>query len=54
MIRSKEKLKELSGYRTDVFKRNMIDRYIDRPVCGEFACLRNKGTPKHSEWPDDY
>ena len=41
MIKSKEELKELSDYSTDVFKRNVIDRYVDRPVYGEFPCLKN-------------
>ena len=41
MIKLKEKLKELSDDSTDVFKRNIIDRYIDDPVCGKFSCSKN-------------
>ena len=41
MIESKEELKELSDDGTNVIKRDIIDRYIDRPVCGKFACLKN-------------
>ena len=40
MIKLKEELKELSDDGTDVIKRDIIDRYIDRPVCGKFACLK--------------
>ena len=41
MIKSKEELKGLSDDSTDVFKRNITDRYIDRLVYGKFACLKN-------------
>lgn len=41
MIKSKEQLNELSDDSTDVFKRNIIDRYFDCPACDKFACLKN-------------
>ena len=40
-IRSKEELEVLSDDSTDAFKRNIIDRYMDRPKNGKFACLKN-------------
>lgn len=41
MIKSKEKIKELPGDCTVIFKCNINDRYIDHSVCGNFACLKN-------------
>lgn len=41
MIKLKEQLNELSDNSTDVLKCNIIDRYIDCPVCDKFACLKN-------------
>ena len=41
MIKLKEKVKELSDDSTDTFKRNIIDRYIDHPVCCKFAYSKN-------------
>ena len=42
IIKSKEERKDLLHDSTDVFKCNIIDRYIDRLVCGKFALvLRN-------------
>ena len=39
MIKSKEKLELLSDNSTDIFKKSIIDRYMDRPTCGKFASL---------------
>ena len=41
MVKSKEQLQVLPDDSTDVFKRNVIDRYMDRPKSGKFACLKN-------------
>ena len=41
MIKSKEEIKELPGDCTVIFKCNIVDRYIDHSVCGNFACLKN-------------
>ena len=41
MIKSKEEIKELPGDCTVIFKRNIVDRYIDHSVCGNSACLKN-------------
>ena len=41
MVKPKEELKVLSDDSTDVFKRNIIDRYIGHPKSGNFACLKN-------------
>lgn len=41
MISSNKKVTELSDNSADVWKRNIIDRYIDRPVCCKFAYLKN-------------
>ena len=41
MVKSKEELEVLPDDSTDVFKRNIIDRYMDHPKNGNFACLRN-------------
>ena len=40
MIKSKEELELLPDSSTDIFKKSIIDRYIDRPTCGKFASLR--------------
>ena len=37
----KSELKKLSADRTDVFKCNIIHRYIDNPVYSNFAFLKN-------------
>ena len=41
MISSNKKVTELSDNSTDVWKRNIIDRYTDHPVCCKFAYLKN-------------
>ena len=41
IVKSKEELEVLSDDSTDAFKRNIIDRYMDRPKSGKFACLKN-------------
>ena len=33
IFRSEEELQEMPDDSTDVFKRNMFDRYLDRPNC---------------------
>ena len=40
LIKSKEELELLPDNSTDTFKKRIIDRYMDRPICGEFASLR--------------
>ena len=40
-IELKEGLKEQSNDSPDVFKRNIIDRYTNRSVCGTFVYLKN-------------
>ena len=40
-IELKEGLKEQSDDSPDVFKRNIIDRYTNRSVCGKFVYLKN-------------
>ena len=39
MIKSKEELELLPDNSTDIFKKSMIDRYMDRPTCGKCASL---------------
>ena len=41
MIKLKEELKELSDDSTEGLKCNIIEWYIDRQVCGTFACFKN-------------
>ena len=40
MINSKEELELLPDKNTDIFKKSIIDRYMDRPTCGKFASLK--------------
>ena len=40
MIKSKEELELLPDNSTDIFKKSIIDRYMDRPTCGKFASLK--------------
>ena len=40
MTKSKEELELLSDYSTDVFKKSIIDRCMDRPTCGKFTSLK--------------
>ena len=39
-IKSKEELELLPNNSTDIFKKSIIDRYMDRPTCGKFALLK--------------
>ena len=41
MINSKEELELLPDNNTDIFKKSITDRYMDRPTCGKFASLKN-------------
>ena len=41
MVESKQELEVLSDDSSDVFKKNIIDRYIGRTISGKFACLKN-------------
>ena len=41
MVKSKEELEVLSDDSADTFKRNIIDKYMDHPKSGKFACLKN-------------
>ena len=40
MIKSKEELELLPDNSTDIFKKSIIDRYMDRPTCRKFASLK--------------
>ena len=40
MINSKEELELLQDNSTDIFKKSIIDRYMDRPTCRKFASLK--------------
>ena len=40
MIKCKEKLELLLDNSTDIFKKGIIDRYMDGPTCGKFAPLK--------------
>ena len=40
MIKCKEKLELLLDNSTDIFKKGIIDRYMDGPTCGKFASLK--------------
>ena len=40
MIKSKEELELLPDNSTDIFKKSIIDRYMDRPTCGKFVSLK--------------
>ena len=40
MIKSKEELELLPDKSTDIFKKSIIDRYMDRPTCRKFASLK--------------
>ena len=40
MIKSKEELELLPGNSTDIFKKSIIDRYMDRATSGKFASLK--------------
>ena len=40
MIKSKEELELLPDNSTDIFKKSIIGRYMDRPTCGKFATLK--------------
>ena len=40
MIKYKKELELLSSNSTDIFKKSIIDRYMDRPTCGKFALLK--------------
>ena len=37
MIKSKKELELLPDNSTDIFKKSIIDRYMDRPTCRMFA-----------------
>ena len=39
MIKSKEELELLPDNSTDIFKKSMIDRHMDRPTCGKCVSL---------------
>ena len=39
MIKSKEELELLPNNSTDISKKSIIDKYMDRPTCGKFASL---------------
>ena len=39
MIKSKEELELLPDNSTDISKKSIIDKYMDRPTCGKFASL---------------
>ena len=39
MIKSKEELELLPDNSTDIFKKSMTNRYMDRPTCGKCASL---------------
>ena len=39
IIKSKEELELLPENSTDIFKKSIIDRYMDWPTCGKFASL---------------
>ena len=41
MIKPKEELELLPDNSTDIFKKSIIDRYMDRPTCTKFASLKN-------------
>ena len=41
MLQSKEELEVLSDDSTDVFKQNIIDKYMDQPKNGKFVRLKN-------------
>ena len=41
MLQSKEELEVLSDDSTNVFKQNIIDKYMDQPKNGKFVCLKN-------------
>ena len=40
MIKSKEELELLPENSTDIFKKSIIDGYIDQPTCRKFASLK--------------
>ena len=40
MIKSKEQLELLPDNSTDIFKKSIIYRYMDRPTCGKFTSLK--------------
>ena len=40
MIKSKKELELLPDNSTDIFKKSIIGRYMDRPTCGKFATLK--------------
>ena len=40
MIKSKKELELLPDNSTDILKKSMIDRCMDRPTCGKFASLK--------------
>ena len=40
MIKSKEELELLPDNSTDIFKKSIIDRYMDRSTCRKFASLK--------------
>ena len=40
MIKSKEELELLPDKSTDIFKKSIIDKYMDRPTFGKFASLK--------------
>ena len=40
MIKSKEELELLPDNSTDIFKKSIIDRYMDRPTRGKFASMK--------------
>ena len=41
MIKSKEELELLPDNSTDIFKKSIIDRYMNRPTCGKFCIIEN-------------
>ena len=40
MIKSEEELELLPDSSTDIFKKSIIDKYMDRPTCQKFASLK--------------
>ena len=40
MIKSKEELELLPDKSTDIFKKSIIDKYMNRPTSGKFASLK--------------
>ena len=40
MINSKDKLELLPDSSTNIFKKSIIHKYMDRPTCGKFASLK--------------